>query len=386
MPVATLDTSSFVVLGEGLAAGLGDFTLSEDTQVDCFPAHMARQMGTPFPQRLIQPPGLGYASGFAAVPVVVPSPLQSTVLTTIPPEPTSNLSVPGFTVDDAVRLRPAPPLVRRHDAKQTAANLLLGIHDIAYGTRGSLATPLERAVKLRPTLALVSLGFVEVLESLVAATPVEPPEPRAFRDDYTTIVSALRSAGAQVLVLTIPDPLDTAYCSTIETAARLVKLDPSLLRSLWAIGPDDLITVPGLHEMAFQLYAGSVGPTRGSFPDLPGGCTIAGPLAHGIRTAVRAFNSQIEQIAQAHGALLYDLHAFVRSVRSAGVDAGLPRLSGDYLGGFYTLNGYYPGATGHGLIANELLALLNVHFGTSVPARRHGRRPRARSCGVVPAG
>ena len=67
-----LDTTTFIVLGEGLAAGLGDFTLSADTQVDSFPAQMARQMQTPFTQPLIQPPGLGQPPGFAALPVIVP--------------------------------------------------------------------------------------------------------------------------------------------------------------------------------------------------------------------------------------------------------------------------------------------------------------------------
>src|SRR5690242_17985523 len=45
-----LDASTFVVLGEGLAAGMGDFTLSAESQPYCFPALMAGQMQVPFPQ------------------------------------------------------------------------------------------------------------------------------------------------------------------------------------------------------------------------------------------------------------------------------------------------------------------------------------------------
>src|SRR5262245_15462877 len=40
----SLDTSTFVVLGDGLAAGMGDFTLSADGQTRSFPAHLAAQM------------------------------------------------------------------------------------------------------------------------------------------------------------------------------------------------------------------------------------------------------------------------------------------------------------------------------------------------------
>src|SRR5215813_7146538 len=76
----SLNASSFVVLGEGLAAGMGDFTLSEDTQRESFPAQMARQMQTDFPQPYIQAPGICYPIGFARPPVLIPQPLQSTVL------------------------------------------------------------------------------------------------------------------------------------------------------------------------------------------------------------------------------------------------------------------------------------------------------------------
>jgi hypothetical protein len=42
-------------------------------------------------------------------------------------------------------------------------------------------------------------------------------------------------------------------------------------------------------------------------------------------------------------------------------------LTADFLGGFYSLNNYYPGVLGHGIIANELLTLLNSTYKTSFP-------------------
>jgi hypothetical protein len=38
---------------------------------------------------------------------------------------------------------------------------------------------------------------------------------------------------------------------------------------------------------------------------------------------------------------------------------GERKLTSDFLGGLFTLNGYYPGPTGHAVIANEVLLLLN---------------------------
>src|SRR5207247_5936327 len=38
--------------------------------------------------------------------------------------------------------------------------------------------------------------------------------------------------------------------------------------------------------------------------------------------------------------------------------AGARRLTNEFLGGFYSLNGYYPGKTGQAMIANDLLQIV----------------------------
>ena len=85
-----LDVTTFIALGEGLAAGMGDFALSADTQATSFPAQMARQLQTPFAQPLIQPPGIGQPPGSAQLPVIAPAALQTSVLEDLSPAPVSN--------------------------------------------------------------------------------------------------------------------------------------------------------------------------------------------------------------------------------------------------------------------------------------------------------
>ena len=105
-----LDPSRFVVLGEGLAAGMTNFSLMDCDQRESFGAQMARQMNVAFAQPLIQPPGLGDAPGFPRLPVRLPFDHQTTVLTEFPPSaPYGNLSVPGLTLADAVGRRPMSP-------------------------------------------------------------------------------------------------------------------------------------------------------------------------------------------------------------------------------------------------------------------------------------
>jgi hypothetical protein len=363
-----LNTTSFVVLGEGLAAGMGDFSLQEESQRYSFPAQMARQMAADFVQPLIQPPGIGEVIGFAPWSVVVPSPLQSSVLDQIPPVPPSNFSVPGLTVADAVRLRPQEPLIARDSGKQTSVNLILGTLQIAYGPLGPLPTQLEAALERKPTLALVELGFVEALDAAISGLPARLADVASFRNDYARIVRDLRSTGAEIVLLNIPDPMDTAYFSSIDAAAQIVKLDPRLLSELWTMPADELVTVQGLNEISYQLYSASVGPaSESAFVPLPTGSTVSSGVAAQLRSGVQRLNQAIAEIATAEGANLYDLNAMISRIHRAGVVVKGRTITGDYLGGFYSLNGYYPGATGQACIGNEILQLLNRKYGASYP-------------------
>jgi len=104
---AKLDTTSFIVVGEGLAAGMADFSLREVYQKNSFPAVMARQMGTAFPQPLVEAPGIGNVPGFPQIPVAVPEAWQTTARSVFPPTLiVSNLAVPGHRLSDALNMRP----------------------------------------------------------------------------------------------------------------------------------------------------------------------------------------------------------------------------------------------------------------------------------------
>jgi len=79
-------------------------------------------------------------------------------------------------------------------------------------------------------------------------------------------------------------------------------------------------------------------------------------------------NESLTAAASARGCRVFDLHALFRAIRIHGAQVGRRRLSADFLGGFYSLNGYYPGRTGHALIAGELLRALNSVYGAAFPA------------------
>ena len=353
----SLNPSRFMVLGEGLAAGASDFSVRADTQVWSFPAQMAGQMRAAFPQRLIQAPGIGNFVGFAPLSVRIPGMLQSTVVEQLPPGPVSNLSVPEFRLDDALEFRPRQPLVDRNNAKQTAVNLNWGLLPIAHGQQ-SLPTQLEYALQQSPTFVVVELGYYEALEAAVTGKIDRLPEPRRFREQYGRILSSLRQRGAEVLVLNIPNPFDTAYFSPVEVAAEIAKVEPSFILNRYGIRVNDLITLNGLNEIGFQIF-------RKSLEALGCGSILPAAIAENIRGRIAELNSALADLAGQNGALLYDLAGLFRRVANGGYPAGGRLLSRQYLGGFYSLNGYYPGQTGQAIIANEILDLLNARYGAN---------------------
>lgn len=355
----TLNTSRFVVLGEGLAAGVGDFSLSSETQPWSFPAQMARQMAADLPQRLIQAPGIGNFVGFASLPVRVPAPLQTTVLDHLPPDRVANLSVPEFRLDDALELRPRQPLIHRSQARQTAVNLIWGVLPIAQG-RESFPTQVEYAVQQAPTLVLVELGYYEALEAAVTGKTSLLPEPEFFLSQYREVLSQLKRSNAQLVTVNIPDPFDTAHFASLDAAARLLKVEPAFLTSAYSISGDDLITVTGFNEIGYQLFAKSIQP-------LPPQSTLSPTIAHTISHRVAEINSELENLAMEFSAVYYDLASLFRRIAREGYQADTRTLTGGYLGGFYSLNGYYPGQTGQAIIANEILSLLNNVYNAGFP-------------------
>jgi hypothetical protein len=351
--------STHLVLGEGLAAGMGDFSLSEETQRYCFPNLLAQQMGVGFAQPLVEAPGIGIAVGFPGLGASVPRLMQTTALEQFPPpRPFSNLSVPGLKVADVLTLRPAPPLIRRDDEKQTAVNLLLGLPDLLRGGAGPLPTPLELALRQHPLCIILELGYYDFLEPAVTGDVGRLPDVDTLAGQFDRILAPMADRKVEILVLTVPDPTDTAHFSTAEAAARCLRVKPEVLDRAYRLAGDSLVTVNGLLQMAWQIQTGR-------FEALQPGHVLGGEAAQAVRDRVGALNARLLDMAARRGAVVYDLHDLFCRVRREGVLVGSRRLTADYLGGFYSLNGYYPGPTGQALIAADLVECVNRTHGTT---------------------
>ena len=354
-----MNPTSFIVLGDGLAAGASDFGLNEELQTFSFPAQVAARIGSPLPQPLIEAPGIGPVIGCPELPVRLPAQMQTTVLKEFPPSaPYGNLSIPGLRLADALTRRPITPVVHRSDALQTAVNLILGLPSLAMPGSRPPPTPLEYATFHHPTLALIALGYFDALDAAFKGDAAWIPDDVTFRVTYRSLLQPFGPLAATVVVSTIPDPADTAYFTRVVNATRVLKVEAPALSTLFGVDASDALTPAGLIEAGCRLLSRQPGP-------LPDGCVVRNSVIARISERVATLNAQIRSLADEMGAVVFDLHGVFQRVKREGVAAGARVLTADYLGGFYSLNGVYPGATGHGVIANALLQVLNRQFAMS---------------------
>ena len=357
----TFDPTDFVVVGEGLAAGMADFALRDIYQDKSFPAQMARQMNTAFTQPLIQPPGIGSAPGFAVLPVRLPGILQGSVREPFPPPLfILNISVPGAKLTDALTRRPGPPLLQPTDVQQTVTNMILGYPALLVGKNHPLWTQAEYAEAMNPTFVLVELGYTEILNAAVADNPSALPDVNTFAGNYTILLNRLSANGAKVLVMTVPDPFDTGYFTTLPNATAYLGAPPSVLSSLYGLAPDVYLSPTGLNAIGDQLFSNLVLPKL-----LPSGITVSAATATAVHARVAAINTAITTAATAAGAKVYDLRAFMANIKANGITVGTRKLNAGYLGGIYSLDGYYPGTIGQTAIANDVLSFINTTYQTS---------------------
>jgi hypothetical protein len=367
LPAQKLDTTQFIVVGEGLAAGMADFQLRDVNQTTSFPAVMANVFNTAFPMPTLESAGLpGGAPGFTPLPPIAPGNQQGSLRDDFPPNLfVFNLSVPGFKVSDSLNVPPAAPLVQGHNGQQTLVNFILGYPALIAGSNLPLWSQTQYAVEMNPTLVIVELGYYDVLEAATTDNPADLPNIATLTSNYTQILSRINAGSyPQIIVTTVPNPFDTAYFTPVANVTGLLGASPATVESLFGVGPNDYLTPNGLMVAGSQIKLNVTNPPPLSNTPY---AVVHAATATAVEASVTAVNAAIKSAAQQIGSnvIVYDLNAFFSSVRQNGLVAGSTTLSANYLGGFYSLDGYYPGQTGQAAIANNLLNLLNSTYGTT---------------------
>ncbi len=360
-----LDPTLVVVLGGGLSAGFADFHLTQTSQEQGWASLAARQMGTILPLPTLRESGnAGVVNAFRPLPGLLPTVAQSGERALPFPFFALNLSVPFLRLADALRTRPqplydGPKLIVsvEGDLRGTLINTILG-GPLLTLERPVLLTQAEYAEILNPTLVFVQLGFEDLLEAALTGNASSITPAGMFASDYTELVRRMTATHATVIVMTVPDPTDTAYFTSTDEAARIYGMSSDSLRSRFGLASGDVITLGGLVEIGDAIRG-----RRSAM--LSAGSVLRAPVAAAIRDAVSRYNDAIRDSGSRQGVAVFDLGGFLRQVRTSGVRAGTISVGGGYGAGFYSEDGLFPGPTGQALIANAVLQFLNSTFGTS---------------------
>lgn len=362
-PTGSADFSRYVALGDSLGAGFISAGLVDQVQEHSYPALIYKQVNggslAGFELPLVSPPGIPATLQLVSLAPVVITPAaglgQPTNLSL--PQPYSNLSVPGATVDSVL------------------STVSGGLHDLVL--RG-LGTQVEQALFQQPTFVTfwVNNDALGAAVSGVVIEDVTLTSLAAFEAKYRAITSALALSGAQMALANIADVTTIPFV----TGVAPVIVDPVTNQPILVggnpvplIGPEGPL-VPGsdfvLLSATSELANGDGIPAAlgGSGRPLSNFAVLSAAEVSQINARVNQFNQVIAAVASENGAALVDINGSFAEIAANGLEIGGIDLGTDFLtGGLFSLDGVHPTPFGYAVTANTWIEAINATFGAEIP-------------------
>jgi lysophospholipase L1-like esterase len=364
---------SYVALGNSITAGYQSSGINDSTQRQSYAFLLASRMGTQYHYAALAKPGCpAPVNNFntQARPAGPPCALRiSTSITDI----LNNVAVPGASSYD-------PTAVNGTPFSNALTTFILG---------GK--TQVARALDARPTF--VSIGIVgndylsfAVQDGRTAALAGITPA-ATFATNYDKTIAELLAGAPDVKGVIMANVLPTAVPILFPAAAMsnatfkagfdaqagvTTTLDPSCVAG--GAGANSLINT----FLAHQIRAGAHPPIVAC---VPGGASGALPAPIGdilildpgeqttINTIVNGYNTYLQTKANAIGFAYYDPNTLLNTLKAAGtVIRSTPNYASATaaFGTGMSLDGVHPSAAVHRLLANDLIALINTKYGTTL--------------------
>jgi GDSL-like Lipase/Acylhydrolase len=373
--------SNLVVVGDSLAAGVENGSLLDSQQVHGFANVIAQQIGAPLQLPLVPFPGApnvlellnpgGFPPVIESVPATpltlfpVPDVRESTMQAT-------NLAVPLQTVSDALTLVPSttPTL----DETQLATDIVLGFPCPFAATPCTPLTQVQQAAALHPTTVIVDIGNNDILGAVTSgqiSTIISSPAAffAAFNQSYGSLMTALASTKATMVVANIPDVTEAPYFIPVWKLAEAANIPLLEVVRALGLGPFEYVTLDALPAIEAILLQNAPGPLplfcSAASPSTP--CYITVAEAFEIRLATIGLNAIIALQAKSHGAIVVDLFSLIDNLHANGFEVNNLKLTTDFLGGLFSLDGLHPSNTGYAIMANQFIEKMNGAFKTNIP-------------------
>jgi lysophospholipase L1-like esterase len=387
---AQVDFSRYVALGDSLTAGVASGSLHMDYQQTAYPALLAQQAGASvFEMPLISDPGIPHIWELVSLlgptfetypngPIGMPINAEYAL-------PYNNLGVPGsnlydllFTTGDITNLLQDPPIM--DNAEHDLVLRIPMVPDPTDPTEMIDFTAITQAIALDPTFITLWIGNNDILGAAVYGTPLEGVTMRplegeyGFTNLYQQALGALATmTSADIVVINLPYATDAPIINTVSPFLTLA--DGSVVPIIGTNGPLDencYVTLPGASWLA-QYYD----PLNGVF--LPEDIDpVTGAPGYVLRPEevaiingrIDAYNAIIQATADAFGIPVLDFNDFLHRIATGEEEVAFGgwEPTTDFLtGGIFSYDGVHPEKVGQGLVALELIDLINEEFGASIP-------------------
>jgi len=371
------DLRRLAAVGNSLTMGITDGAVFESGQRCAPTALLAGQAGpVPFEMPIVSDPGIaGFPPGQGGrleVRSLDPLVIERTASTGTPQNqdldrPFNNLGVGGALMAEA--------MVAEDRSTSLTGN---GLFELVFRQFGPWLDQLER---LDATFTVVELGHNDVLTwaaaggdpALVPGLPVPVEDfatvfqvffPNAVAISDRLVVSNLADITVIPFFTTVPPVL--ADLSTGEIVTGPDGQPIPLLGPDGPLGPEDLVLLTAIELL--QQGVGIPVEAGGTGQPLPDAVVLDAEEKTLARQTLAGYNQVIEAAAAEAGVPLWDLAGLLDRLAAGGVEAGGETLTGEFLtGGAFSLDGVHPTCKGYGVMANQLIELVNAEFGASIP-------------------
>jgi lysophospholipase L1-like esterase len=284
----------------------------------------------------------------------------------------TDVAVPLQTVADALNRLPSSDLTVT-DETQLATDLVLGF-PCPILLRCPALTQVQHAVALRPTAVIVDIGNNDILGAVTSGqlqSVVSSPASffSGFNKSYGSLLNALASTKATLIVANLPDVMESAYFIPVWKLAAAANFPLFQVTRALGLKPLDYVTLDAVPTIA-GILSGSV---RGPLPlfcsatSLTTPCFVTFEQGITVRILTVGLNVIIQAQAAAHHAVVVDLFSLIDSLHANGYKLGNVTLTTDFLGGLFSLDGLHPTNTGYAIMANRFIQTINAALKTNIP-------------------
>ncbi len=393
--------ANYVSIGNSLTAGFTNSGLRHDYQENCFPAQLARAAGKiatdngattsadEFEIPYINFPGISslggntgttVLTGFSATtcsPEILPSgtytdpELPGMLNNSALARPYNNLGIPGATAFQV--------MITQGNADPTAVGN--GYFDVVLRGQG---TAIQQAMAMQPTFASVWLGNNEVLGYASAGgavdldpntTGITPFNKDGFALYYSAIWDSLKSVNPDIkgFTCTVPKITNAPFFTTVKHVL-VNSCNGEVLGPIWGQKTDGTTRAINSDEFVLLTATSVLSPTgvgADSLNPLTTQYWLDSDEIAVVEDYVTSYNATINAVATANGIPVFDTNAFLEEFLPAnggkGVLSGIDPLTTEFItGGIFGLDGVHPNPLGYGLLANELMDMINAKYGTNL--------------------